>query len=351
MLKNDIFLRACKRMDIDRTPVWLLNQASPFLAEHRALRDKHDYLTLCKTPELAAELTAQPIDILGTDAAILFSDHLLIAEAMGMDLSLIKGIGPVFSNPIRSSAELEKLRAVDIDADLAFLPEAVRQSKDALGNRVPLIAAAASPWTVFCYMIEGRDSKTFSKVKAFCYKEPVLAYQLLSKLADLTADVLSAQIEAGADAVQIVDLHGGILDQPDYQRYSLRYIETVLGRLRRKDDEPVIVYSKGVHHSLMSIARSGATVLGLDRTMDLGFVRQRLGEGVALQGNLDPSILYADRSTIREKVIQVLDSHGKGTGHIFNFGENLSPDVSPANVKFMVECVKDMSAENHEISD
>lgn len=348
MLKNDLFLRACRREEINRTPVWLMRQAGRYLPEYRAIREKHDFLTMCKTPELATEVTIQPIDIIGVDAAILFSDILVIPEAMGMEMNMIKGIGPVFSKPIRSKKDFENLATIDVTDDLSYVMDAVKLTKQELANRVPLIGFSGSPWTLMCYMIEGRGSKTFSKVKEFCYKEPVLAHQLLSNLADIVGDYLSAKIEAGVDAVQIFDTWGGILDQPDYLKYSLRYMEQAIGRIRKKNDEPIIVFSKGVHHSLMSIARSGANVIGLDWTMDLGFVRQRLGNDIALQGNLDPTILYADRNTIREKVIQVLDSHGKGSGHVFNLGHGLHPDMKPANVKFMVECVKEMSAENHE---
>lgn len=353
MLKNDLFLRACRKEDIERTPVWLMRQAGRYLPEYRAVREKHDFLTMCKTPELVTEVTIQPIDLIGTDAAILFSDILVIPEAMGMELNMIKGIGPVFSKPIRTESDINNLasNAANVVGDLSYVMDGIKMTKQELAGRVPLIGFSGSPWTLLCYMIEGRGSKTFSKVKEFCYTQPVQAHKILSLLADIVGDYLSAKIEAGVNAVQIFDTWGGILDQPDYLRFSLRYMEQAIGRIRKKDNEPIIVFSKGVHHSLMSIVRSGADVIGLDWSMDLGYVRQRVGDKIALQGNLDPSVLYADRNTIREKVIQVLDSHGKGSGHVFNLGHGLQPDMKPANVKFMVDCVKEMSAENHEHED
>ena len=341
-LKNDLFLRACRGQDVERTPIWIMRQAGRYLPEYRAVRAKSDFLTMCKTPELAAEVTIQPVDLVGVDAAILFSDILVIPEAMGMHLEMNEGKGPVFPNPIRTSDDAKKLKDIDPTKELKYVLDAVTLTKKNLDNRVPLIGFSGSPWTLLTYMVEGKGSKNFSEVKKLIYNNPDLAHAILNKLANTVADYLSAKIEAGCNAVQIFDTWGGILSQKDFEEFSLRYVEKIISQIKRKN-EPVIFFAKGVHYNLSRLASIGADVLGHDWTMDLGKVRKEVGDKVALQGNLDPTVLYADKSYIKNEVKNVLNSFGKGNGHVFNLGHGVLPDIDPENVKSLVQYVKEES--------
>ncbi len=338
-LQNDLFLRACRREKTERTPIWVMRQAGRYLPEYRAVREQSDFLTMCKTPELAAEVTLQPVDLIGVDAAIIFSDILVIPEAMGMDLEMIESKGPVFHNPIRDKSSADKLKTIDPATDLKYVMDAVSLAKKELAGRVPLIGFCGSPWTLLTYMVEGGGSKNYSQVKKMIFNEPELAHSILDKLADVCAAYLSAKIEAGADAVQIFDTWGGSLSQRDFREFSLRYIEKIIANIKRAN-QPVIVFSKGVHHSLDNIADSGADVVGLDWTMDIGKVRRKIGDRVALQGNLDPTVLYASHENIRLRAREVLDSFGQGSGHIFNLGHGILPDVPPENLKALVDFIK-----------
>jgi len=344
--KNDLFLRACRRQDVERTPIWIMRQAGRYLPEYRAVRAKSDFLTMCKTPELAAEVTIQPVDIIGVDAAILFSDILVIPEAMGMHLEMNEGKGPVFPSPIRTFSDAKKLKEIDPAKDLKYVLDAVTLTKKNLNNRVPLIGFSGSPWTLLTYMVEGKGSKNFSEVKKLIYNNPELAHSILDKLANTVADYLSAKIEAGCNAVQIFDTWGGILSQKDFEEFSLRYVEKIISQIKRKG-EPVIFFAKGVHFNLGKLASIGADVLGLDWNMDLGEVRKQVGNKVALQGNMDPTVLYANKNYIREEAIRVLKSFGKGNGHIFNLGHGILPDIDPENVKALVQFVKEESKAFH----
>uniref|UniRef100_A0A7V2ZLR1 Uroporphyrinogen decarboxylase n=1 Tax=Ignavibacterium album TaxID=591197 RepID=A0A7V2ZLR1_9BACT len=341
-LKNDLFLRACKRQPVERTPIWIMRQAGRYLPEYRAVRANADFLTMCKTPELAAEVTIQPIDILGVDAAIIFSDILVIPEAMGMHLEMHEGKGPIFHNPIRSESDANHLKKVNPEKELKYVLDAVRLTKKELNGRVPLIGFSGSPWTLLTYMVEGRGSKNFSEVKRLIYNNPKLAHQLLNQLSDTIADYLSAKIEAGCNALQIFDTWGGILSQKDFLEFSLPYVQKIISQIKRKD-EPVIFFAKGVHHNLDKMVDAGADVLGLEWTMNLGDVRKLVGDRVALQGNLDPTVLYANKNYIKQEVISVLQSFGEGSGHIFNLGHGVLPDVDPENVKALVQFVKEES--------
>lgn len=331
---------------IERTPIWVMRQAGRYLPEYRAIRAKADFLTMCKTPELAAQVTLQPVDIIGVDAAIIFSDILIIPEAMGMHLEMHEGRGPVFHHPIRNNDDFKKLKRFDPADKLKYVLDAVELSKKELNNRVPLIGFSGSPWTLLTYMVEGKGSKNFVEVKKLIYNNPKLAHSILEMLADIIADYLSAKIESGCNAVQIFDTWGGVLSQSDYLEFSLRYVTKIISQLKR-NDEPVIFFAKGVHHNLDKIAASGANVLGLDWTMDLGAARQKVGHLVALQGNLDPTVLYANHNFIREEARKVLNSFGKGSGHVFNLGHGILPDVDPENLKALVQFVKDESKEYH----
>jgi uroporphyrinogen decarboxylase len=345
-LKNDIFLRACKKQNVERTPIWIMRQAGRYLPEYRTVRSKADFLTMCKTPELAAEVTIQPIDIIGVDAAILFSDILVIPEAMGMHLEMVESKGPVFPKPIRFYDDAKHLKEIDPTKDLKYVIDAVKLTKKHLDNRVPLIGFSGSPWTLLTYMVEGKGSKNFTEVKKLIYNNPELAHSILDKLSVTISDYLSAKIEAGCNAVQIFDTWGGILSQKDFEEFSLQYVEKIISQIKRKE-EPVIYFAKGVHFKIDKMANCGADVLGLDWTMDLGQVRKEVGNKVALQGNMDPTILYANKNHIKEEVKNVLASFGKGNGHIFNLGHGILPDIDPVNVKAFVQYVKEESKVYH----
>ncbi|RPI65893.1 MAG: uroporphyrinogen decarboxylase [Ignavibacteriales bacterium] len=345
-LKNDLFLKACRREETERTPIWVMRQAGRYLKEYREVRDKYDFKTMCKTPELAAKVTLQPVDIIGVDAAIIFSDILVIPDAMGMNFEMNEGKGPVFEKPLRNSADAGNLKRIDPYKDLKYVLEAVSLTKKELGDRVPLIGFSGSPWTLFTYMVEGRGSKNFSAVKSLIYTDPALAHDILDKISTAVADYLSAKIEAGADAVQIFDTWGGILSQDNFEEFSLKYIEKVISGIKRKN-EPVIVFCKGVHFKTKKILKTGADVIGLDWTMDLGRVRKKLKNKAALQGNLDPTVLYGTPETIKKEAGKVLEQYGEGSGHIFNLGHGMLPDMDPDNLKLLVDFVKEESRKYH----
>lgn len=345
-LKNDLFLRACKRKPVKRTPIWIMRQAGRYLPEYRAIREKYDFLTMCKTPELAAEVTIQPVDILGVDAAIIFSDILVIPEAMGMKLQMIEGDGPVFDTPVRTERVANKLKLIDPSKDLKYVLDAISLTKKELDGRVPLIGFSGAPWTLLTYMVEGRGTKTFSNVKKLIYNNPELAHNLLKKLTTAVAHYLTAQIKAGANAVQIFDTWAGILSPRDYLIFALKYVNQLIAKIKRTD-EPVIYFPKGVHYRMRTTADCGADVIGIDWTIDMEKARDKIGKKVAIQGNLDPNVLYAEPSFIKREAKKVLASYGKGTGHIFNLGHGILPDVAPAHAKVLVDYVRDKSKSYH----
>ena len=345
-LENDLFLRACKKEQTERTPIWIMRQAGRYLPEYRAVRKKADFLTMCKTPELATEVTLQPIDLIGVDAAIIFSDILVIPEAMGMHLEMHEGRGPVFPYPIRTDSDLNALKDIDPTADLKYVLDAVSLTKKELNGRVPLIGFSGSPWTLLTYMVEGGGSKNFSNVKKMIFNNPKLAHNILDKLSSAISEYLSAKIEAGANAVQIFDTWGGILSQSDFQEFSLQYIEKIISNIIRVN-EPVIFFPKGVHSNLDKVANCGADVLGLDWTMDLGKVRELVGGKVALQGNMDPTTLYGSDEIIKDRALKTMQSYGNGSGHIFNLGHGILPDVDPEKLKTLVNYVKENSSQFH----
>lgn len=346
-LKNDLFLRACKRKPVERTPIWIMRQAGRYLPEYRAIREKYDFFTMCKTPEVAAEVTIQPVDILGVDAAIIFSDILVIPEAMGMKLQMIEGDGPVFDTPVRTERIANKLKPVDPSNDLKYVLDAISLTKKELNGRVPLIGFSGAPWTLLTYMVEGQGTKTFSNVKKLIYNNPVLAHNLLKKLTNAVAHYLTAQIKAGANAVQIFDTWAGILSSRDYLIFALKYVNQLIAKIKRTD-EPVIYFPKGVHYRMRTTADCGADVVGIDWTIDMEKARDKIGKKVAIQGNLDPNVLYAEPSFIKREAKKILASYGKGTGHIFNLGHGILPDVDPAHAKALVDYVKDKSKSFHQ---
>lgn len=346
-MANDLFLRACFRQPVPRTPVWIMRQAGRYLPEYRAVREKVDFLTLCKTPELAAEVTIQPVDILGVDAAIIFSDILVVPEAMGMELVVQeeKG-GPQFPQPIRSERDIQKLSAPDPMEKLRFVMEAIRLTRKELRDRVPLIGFSGSPWTLAVYMLEGHGSKDFQIVQNSVSVTPKLMHNLLKKLASAVSEYLNAQIESGAQAVQIFDTWGGILRPDQFREFSLRYIEQIVDSIKRKD-VPVIVFCKDCSHALEAISACGCHVVGLDWTVDIGTARAQIGKNVALQGNMNPAILCTSPERIRQEVQTILRKFGHGSGHVFNLGHGILPETPVEYAKAFVETVKEESVIYH----
>ena len=350
-LKNDRLIRALLRQPVDMTPVWIMRQAGRYLPEYRELRKKAgSFLVMCKTPELACEITLQPIQRFDLDAAILFSDILTIPDAMGLGLEMVEGTGPVFTNPVRTESDIKKLAVPDPETDLRYVMDALRVTRKELDGRVPLIGFSGSPWTLATYMIEGGGSKDFALAKALLYREPHTLHHLLDTLAKAVTEYLNAQIAAGAQAVMIFDTWGGILSKETYLEYSLRYMEQIVTGLSRESDGepvPVILFSKGAGAWVEEIANTGCDGVGLDWMVDIGEVRKRIGDKVALQGNLDPSVLYAQPEKVREEVRKILDSYGNGSGHVFNLGHGIHPQISPDNVKVLIDTVHEYSKTFH----
>lgn len=351
MFSKHCFIRALLRQPVEQTPIWVMRQAGRYLPEYRAIRTKSgDFLTLCKTPELACEVTLQPLARFDLDAAIIFSDILTIPDAMGLGLYFGAGEGPRFANPVRSAADVAKLQTSDLIEKLDYVMAAVRLVSHELNDRIPLIGFSGSPWTLATYMVEGSGSKTFSIIKAMLYQEPQLLHQLLQVLAQAVISYLNAQIAAGAQTVMIFDTWGGILTPAAYREFSLNYMQHIVqGLIRTHAGQPVpiIIFTKGGAHSLLAQADIGCDALGLDWTANIGSARQLVGQQVALQGNMDPSVLYAQPEQIRSEVSQILADFGHGTGHVFNLGHGITPDVPPEHVKILVDAVHELSAQYH----
>ncbi len=350
-LKNDRFLRALSREPVDVTPVWMMRQAGRYLPEYRATRKQAgDFLALCKTPELACEVTLQPLRRYSFDAAILFSDILTIPDALGQGLYFSEGEGPKFRKIIKTTTDVEHLPEINIASELAYVTDAVSLIRKELNGKVPLIGFSGSPWTLATYMIEGGSSKDFRMVKQFMYDNPEAMHLLLSKLADAVTDYLNAQIHAGAQVVQIFDTWGGVLSTSCYASFSLQYMKNIVAKLIKENEGqkvPVILFTKNGGLWLESIADSCCQAIGLDWTINIGEARRRVGDRVALQGNMDPSVLYASPSVIRAEVGNIIQNYGEGSGHVFNLGHGISPGVSPENVKVFVDTVHELSAQYH----
>ncbi len=350
-LKNDRFLRALLKQPVDMTPVWMMRQAGRYLPEYKATRARAgDFMTLCKTPELATEVTIQPLDRFPLDAAILFSDILTIPDAMGLGLYFAEGEGPRFKKPLQSEADIRQLAVPDIASELGYVMDAVSMIRRELDGRVPLIGFSGSPWTLATYMVEGSSSKEFAKVKGMMYEQPQLMHRILDVLARTVIEYLNAQIEAGAQAVMIFDTWGGVLTTRDYKDFSLEYMQQIMAGLKRDHEGqriPVIMFSKGGCQWLESQAEAGADALGLDWTLDIGLARQRVGDKVALQGNMDPCVLYASPERIRQEVATILESYGKGSGHVFNLGHGIHQHVDPEHARAFVEAVHELSKPYH----
>ncbi|MCK0107241.1 uroporphyrinogen decarboxylase [Marinobacter sp. S0848L] len=351
-LKNDRFLRALMRQPVDRTPVWMMRQAGRYLPEYRATRAQAgDFLSLCKNTPLACEVTLQPLERYPLDAAILFSDILTIPDALGLGLYFETGEGPKFRKVIRSEADVDALPNIKAESDLDYVMNAVSTIRRELNGRVPLIGFSGSPWTLATYMVEGGSSKDFRETKKLAYGQPEVMHRLLDHLADSVIDYLNGQIKAGAQAVQIFDTWGGVLSGWAYEEFSLRYMKKIVDGLIRENEGrrvPVILFTKNGGQWLESIADTGCDAVGLDWTTDIGNARARVGDRVALQGNMDPTMLYAPKKRIREEVEDILSRYGQGTGHIFNLGHGITPEVDPEHAGAFIEAVVELSGKYHQ---
>ncbi len=340
-LKNDRFLRALRREPTDTTPVWIMRQAGRYLPEYRATREKAgNFMALAQSPELACEVTLQPLDRFELDAAILFSDILTIPDAMGLGLSFAAGEGPRFAHPLRERAQIEQLAVPDMDGELRYVMDAVSLIRRELKGRVPLIGFSGSPWTLACYMVEGQGSRDFARLKALCWSDPALAHRLLDTLARSVATYLIAQARAGAQALMMFDTWGGLLGPAAFKAFSLRYMQQVVALLKADAVAgalPVVLFSKGANAHLAALADTGCDGLGVDWTIDLADARAAVTDRVALQGNLDPALLHAPSEVLLQEVRNVMDSYGRGPGHIFNLGHGVTPEVDPAQVGRLVD--------------
>jgi uroporphyrinogen decarboxylase len=350
-LKNDTFLRALLKQPVEYTPIWMMRQAGRYLPEYRKVRgEAGSFMAVCTNPELACEVTLQPLRRFDFDAAILFSDILTIPDAMGLGLHFTEGEGPKFERPLRTAADIEKLAVIDPEIELRYVTDAVRLIRKNLDGSVPLIGFSGSPWTLATYMVEGGSSKNFAKVKALMYNDPALMHKLLDILAQSVAAYLNAQIAAGAQAVMLFDTWGGMLSSEDYNEFSLRYAKQVRDLLTLENEGrrvPNILFTKGGGLWLEEMATTGYDALGLDWQTDIQHARTRVGDKVALQGNLDPLALYANPDVITEKVKTILQKYGNGSGHVFNLGHGILPDINPEHVKAMVDSVHKYSGEYH----
>ena len=350
-LENDLLLRALCREAVERTPVWIMRQAGRYLPEYLATRAQAgSFMNLCQTPELACEVTLQPLRRYALDAAIIFSDILTIPDAMGLELYFVEGEGPRFRRSVQSAADIRKLPRPDVGESLRYVMDAISLTRRELGGKVPLIGFSGSPWTLATYMIEGGSSKSFGRAKQLLYQHPDAAHELLGKLADTVTDYLNAQIDSGAQAVQIFDTWGGALSAEAYLEFSLAYMQRIVAGLKRESEGrrvPVILFSKGCNTQLEALASTGCDALGVDWTIALQEARRRVGERVALQGNLDPAILLAGEEVIRREASRVLQSFGPGNGHVFNLGHGITPDVNPANLAALVRAVRELSPAFH----
>jgi len=341
------YINALLKKEVSRTPIWVMRQAGRYLPEYRATRKiAGDFLTLCKSSDLACEVTLQPLERFDLDAAILFSDILTIPDAMGLGLHFVEGEGPKFTHPLHTLSSIENLTKPDVGNELNYVIEAVSVIKKNLKGRVPLIGFTGSPWTLATYMVEGGTSKTFSKVKGLMYENPKHMHQLLDVLADTVIDYLNSQIEAGADSVMIFDTWGGLLSKSSYENFSLKYMSKIVDGIHRNYEGrtiPVTLFTKGGAAWLEQIAATGCDAVGIDWTIELGEAERRVGSKVALQGNLDPSVLYASPDIIKAEAFKVLDQFKGQTGHVFNLGHGITPDVNPENMKVLVDAVHSYS--------
>ncbi len=337
-MKNDLLLRALKGEMTERPPVWMMRQAGRYLPEYRALREKYGFFERCRTPELACEITLQPVDIIGVDAAILFSDILVVPQAMGLEVQLMESKGPVLPDPVKTEGDLQRITIPDVHDKLQYVFDAVSLIKKELNGRVPLIGFAGAPWTILCYMVQGQGSKTFDEAKAFCYTQPELAHRLLHMITETTIAYLKGQIRAGADTVQIFDTWGGLLSPEDFENISLQYIRRIVAAIN--EEVPVIIFAKGAWHALEGMVETGAAGIGIDWCIPPRIARILAGNAITLQGNFDPAKLLAPIPVIKKEVTQMLRAFGNRR-YIANLGHGILPNVPVDHAKAFVDTVKE----------
>lgn len=337
MLQNDLLLRTLRGETTERTPVWMMRQAGRYLPEYMVLRKKYGFFERCRTPELVSEITIQPVNIIGVDAAILFSDILVVPQAMGLEVQMIESQGPFLPDPIKTVNDLNRVRVPDVQETLGYVFDAIRLTKKELNGRVPLIGFAGSPWTLLCYMVQGKGSKTFDEAKAFCYTQPETAHRLLQMITDTTIAYLQAQVEAGADTIQLFDSWGGLLGPSDFENLSLQYMRQIVAAL--KDKTPTILFAKGAWHSLEAMAATGAHGLGIDWCIRPELARTMAGKKTILQGNFDPAKLASPIPVIQKEVKAMLDAFGPGN-HIANLGHGILPNIPVDHARAFVDAVK-----------
>ena len=341
MIKNDLFLRALKGETVDRPPVWMMRQAGRYLPEFMKIKEKYDFFTRCQTPELASEITVQPIRRYGMDAAILFSDILVIPQAMNIEVEMKPNFGPYLPNPIRNQKDLDSVIIPDIQGSLGYVMDAIKATKEKLNDEIPLIGFAGSPWTILCYCVQGQGSKNFDKAKQLCFTNPILAHSLLQKITDTTIAYLKEKVKAGVNAVQVFDSWGGMLSPTDYQEFSWQYIQQIINAL--KDEAPVIAFGKGCWFALEEMANSKAAALGVDWTINPQIARKLAGKKITLQGNMDPSRLLSPPSQIKKMVTEMIRSFGKDR-YIVNLGHGILPNIPLENAKAFIDAVKEFEA-------
>ena len=340
MIKNDLFLRALKGETVDRPPVWMMRQAGRYLPEFMEIKAKYDFFTRCQTPELAAEITMQPIRRYGMDAAILFCDILVIPQAMNIHVEMKPEVGPWLPNPIRSLKDVEQTIIPNIEETLGYVMDAIKLTKEMLDDEIPLIGFAGSPWTILCYCVQGQGSKNFDKAKEFCFTQPLAAHQLLQKITDTTIAYLKAKVKAGVDAVQIFDSWGGMLSPADYQEFSWKYIQQIIDAL--KEEVPVIAFGKGCWFALEEMSKSGVSALGVDWTITPENARKFTNNSITLQGNFDPTRLFSPPSVIKKQVTEMIHAFGKDK-YIVNLGHGILPNIPLDNAKAFIDAVKEYS--------
>jgi uroporphyrinogen decarboxylase len=338
MLQNDLLLRTLRGEQVERPPVWMMRQAGRYLPEYMALREKYGFFERCQTPELACEITIQPVDIIGVDAAILFSDILVVPQAMGLEVQLVESKGPLLPDPIKNTNDLNRIRVADVNETLHYVFDAIKLIKKELNGRVPLIGFAGAPWTLLCYMVQGKGSKTFDEAKIFCYTQPETAHKLLQMITDTTIAYLKGQVKAGVDVIQIFDSWGGLLGPDDFEHFSLQYIRQIVAAL--KEEVATIIFAKGAWHSLQPMAATGTHALGIDWCIMPAMARQLAGPNVTLQGNFDPAKLLSPIPVIQKEVKKMLHDFG-GQRHIANLGHGILPNVPVDHARAFVDTVKE----------
>ena len=341
MIKNDLFLRALKGETVERPPVWMMRQAGRYLPEFMAIKEKYDFFTRCRTPELASEITVQPIRRYGMDAAILFSDILVIPQAMNIEVEMKPNFGPYLPNPVRTAADVDNVIVPDVTQALDYVYDAIRATKELLNDDIPLIGFAGSPWTILCYCVQGQGSKNFDKAKAFCFTNPIAAHLLLQKITDTTIAYLKEKVKAGVNAVQVFDSWGGMLSPTDYQEFSWQYINQIIEAL--KDEVPVIAFGKGCWFALNKMANSNASALGVDWTVSPKVARELTENKITLQGNFDPSRLLSPPQDIKRLVKEMIDGFGKDK-YVVNLGHGILPNIPLENVEAFITAVKEYKA-------